>query len=128
MYLTVGCFSPLLRAGPVSAIAAILLLAACGGMEKSADFDRHRYSQLTIPRDRSGLIYFDVRFPAEFPADDPAADAVRMHWLSAWLAARRLCPDGFDVAKRRPFEYLEDNPRGHQERWEVVCRTAVKSG
>jgi hypothetical protein len=110
-------------------VAAVLasLLTACSGMEKSADFDRHRYSQLTTLRDRPGLMYFDLRFPAEFPLDDPAADAARMGWLGTWLAQRSLCPSGFDVSKRRAFDYLEDNPRGYQQRWEVVCRTAVKA-
>jgi hypothetical protein len=105
-----------------------LLVAACGGLEKSADFDRHRYSQLSMARDRPGVIYFDLTFPADFPRDDPAADAARMRWLGAWLAQRSLCPQGFDVAKRRVFDYLEDNPRGYQQRWEVVCRTAMDGG
>lgn len=123
-----ACLRPLLCFGLAFAIVASLLLPACSGIEKSADFDRHRYSQLTIPRDRPGVIYFDVIFPPEFPADDPAADAARMRWLGTWLAQRNLCPDGFDVTKRRAFDYLEDNPRGYQQRWEVTCRSAVKAG
>lgn len=127
MRLNVDSACSLLRFGRVIAIAASLLLTACSGMEKSADFDRHRYSQLTTPRDRPGVMYFDLIFPAEFPADDPAADAARMRWLSTWLAQRSLCPDGFEISKRREFDYLEDNPRGYQQRWEVVCRAAVKA-
>lgn len=127
MHLNIGPFCPLPRFGLVFAMAASLLLTACAGIEKSADFDRHRYSQLTTPRDRPGVIYFDLIFPAEYPADVPAADAARMRWLDTWLAQRGLCPEGFEVSGRRAFEYLEDNPRGHQQRWEVVCRAAVKT-
>jgi hypothetical protein len=123
----VGSFALLLRFGLVFTLAASLLLAACAGIEKSADFDRHRYSQLTTPRDRPGVSYFDLMFPAEYPADDPVADAARMRWLGTWLAQRGLCPEGFDVAKRRAFDYLEDNPRGYQQRWEVTCRAATKT-
>ena len=118
---------PMMRYG-LAAIAATLLLAACGGIEKSRDFDRHRFSQLTTPASRPGIFYFDLSFPPEFPADDPVAEAARMRWLSDWLLQRQLCPDGFEVLRRRPFDYLEDNPRGHQQRWEVSCRTATKAG
>lgn len=127
MRLNVGFVPSLRRFGLAAAVAVSLLLAGCSGIEKSTDFDRHRYSQLTTPRDRPGLLYFDVVFPAEFPADDPAADAARMRWLGAWLAQRGLCPDGFEISKRRDFDYLEDNPRGYQQRWEVICRAAVKA-
>ena len=27
----------------------------------------------------------------------------------------------YEVLDRRPFEYLEDNPAGYQQRWEVRC-------
>ncbi|MBM4221467.1 MAG: hypothetical protein FJ170_05915 [Gammaproteobacteria bacterium] len=112
----------------LAVFAAALLLAACGSLEKSVDFDRHRYSQLSTPAARPGIFYFDLSFPPEFPADDPVAEAARMRWLGDWLAQRGLCPDGFEVSKRRPFDYLEDNPRGHQQRWEVACRTATTPG
>jgi hypothetical protein len=125
--INMGCSRHWLR--PVAAAAILAsLVTACGGIEKSADFDRHRYSQLTTPRDRPEVIYFDLLFPAEFPRDDPAAEAARMRWLGVWLTQRSLCPHGFDVSKRRDFDYLEDNPRGWQQRWEVVCRTAMKAG
>lgn len=117
---------PLPRLG-LAAVILASLLTACSGLEKSADYDRHRYSQLTTARDRPDVIYFDVLFPAEFPRNDPAAEAARMRWLDSWLAQRGICPHGFDVPKRRNFEFLEDNPRGYQQRWEVVCRPDVKA-
>ena len=110
-------------------LAMLVVTLALGGctdaIEKSEDFDRHRFSGLTMPYDRPGTIYFDVKFNADFPADSPEAEAVRMRWLAAWLKQRGLCPAGFDVTKRRPFDYLEDNPRGYQERWEVTCRAPL---
>jgi hypothetical protein len=126
MRRTFGFPEPLPRLALAAAILASLV-SACGGLEKSADYDRHRYSQLTTARDRPDVIYFDVLFPAEFPRDDPAADAARMRWLDTWLAQRGICPHGFDVPRRRGFDYLEDNPRGYQQRWEVVCRADVKA-
>ena len=104
--------------------ALALLVAGCAStLEKSADFDRHRYSQLVQPFDRRGQIYFDVVFNAAYPADDPVADAKRTAWLGAWLAQKRLCAGGHAVTTRRPFEYLEDNPAGFQQRWEIRCQT-----
>jgi hypothetical protein len=110
----------------LAGLVIALLVSACGGIGTSTDFDRHRYSQLTMSRDRSDVLYFDLLFPAEFPLDDPAADAVRMRWLRDWLVQRGLCPQGFDVPKRRSFDYLEDNARGYEQRWEVVCRAAAQ--
>ncbi|MEO7386364.1 MAG: hypothetical protein ABIX37_05470 [Gammaproteobacteria bacterium] len=104
----------------------LALLAGCAAdvLDKSADFDRHRYSRLVQPFDKPDKIYFDVTFNTDFPADDPAAEAVRMTWLEAWITQRRLCAAGHEVALRRPFDYLEDNPAGYQERWEIRCLTS----
>ena len=100
----------------------VLVLAGCASaLDKSADFDRHRYSQLMQPFDRPDKIYFDVIFGPDFPADDPTADRSRAAWLEAWLEQRRLCPAGYEVLDRRPFDYLEDNPAGYQQRWEIRC-------
>ena len=102
---------------------AVLVAGCAGALERSADFDRHRYSQLVQPFDRSGKIYFDVVFNAAYPADDPVADAKRTAWLSAWLAQKRLCAGGHEVTTRRQFDYLEDNPAGFTQRWEISCQT-----
>lgn len=104
-------------------LALAVLVAGCtGALDKSEDFDRHRYSQLVQPYDRPDQIYFDVIFSADFPADDTAADAARMAWLQDWLGQRHLCAAGHEVAIRRPFNYLESNPAGYQQRWEIRCR------
>jgi hypothetical protein len=98
-------------------------LAGCASpLDKSADFDRHRHSQLIQPVSRPGVIYFDVRFNPDFPADEPFADTARERWLATWLEIRGLCPAGYEVSRRRPFDYLEDNPRGYDQRWEIACR------
>ena len=104
-------------------VAALLALSGCAAdvLDKSADFDRHRYSRLVQPFDKPDKIYFDVLFGPEYPADDPAAEEARMGWLDAWLEQRRLCASGHEVAARRPFDYLEDNPAGYQQRWEIRC-------
>lgn len=105
-----------------------VLASGCASLDRavdnSEDFDRHRYSRLVQPFDHPDRIYFDVVFSPDFPADDPAADAVRMKWLEGWLKQRRLCAAGHEVAIQRPFDFLEDNPAGYQQRWEVRCRAA----
>lgn len=104
-------------------LAPLVLLAGCAAdvLDKSADFDRHRNSRIVQPFDRPDRIYFDVRFSPEYPADDPAAEEARMMWLEGWLKQRQLCAAGHEVESRRPFDYLEDNPAGYQQRWEVRC-------
>jgi hypothetical protein len=105
-----------------------VLVAGCASvdkaLDKSEDFDRHRYSQLVQPFEHRERIYFDVVFTADFPEDDPAADAARMAWLKGWLKQRHLCAAGHEVAIRRPFDFFEDNPAGYQQRWEIRCLAA----
>jgi hypothetical protein len=111
----------LVRAG-----AAAVLLAGCAAqaLDKSADFDRHRYSRVVQAFDHPDKIYFDVTFSADYPAEDPVAEQARMAWLDAWLEQRHLCASGHEVTLRRPFDYLEDNPAGYQQRWEIRCLAA----
>ncbi len=105
------------------AMAPLVLLAGCAAdvLDKSADFDRHRNSRIVQPYDKPDKIYFDVRFSPEYPADDAAAEEARMLWLEGWLKQRQLCASGHEVTGRRPFDYLEDNPAGYQQRWEIRC-------
>jgi hypothetical protein len=107
----------------VLASGVMVALAGCAAnvLDKSADFDRHRYSQLVQSRDSPDKIYFDVKFAPDYPAGDPAADQARQAWLDGWLRQRKLCAGGHQVTVRRPFDYLEDNPAGYQERWEIRC-------
>ena len=108
-------------------ISSFVSLAGCAAdvLDKSADFDRHRYSRIVQPFDKPDKIYFDVLFGPEYPQDDPAAEDARMLWLQSWLEQRRLCASGHEVSARRPFDYLEDNPAGYQQRWEIRCVVAA---
>jgi hypothetical protein len=112
---------------PALVAAGSIYLAGCatGARGKSVDFDRHRFSRVIQPFDQPGKIYYDVLFSPDYPADDAVAEQARLDWLKSWLAQRQLCPAGHEVAARRPFDYLEDNPAGYQQRWEVRCVAAA---
>jgi len=105
----------------------VATLAACQSIHESKDFERHRYSQLSEPYDRNDVIYFDVKFDANYPDQDPAAEKIRMGWLEAWLEQRKMCGDGYEIDKRRPFDMMEDNPARYDMRYEVKCKVAVPS-
>ena len=104
---------------------AVLCLNACTAFVDPTDFNRHRYSDITIPRDRTDLFYFDVTTGAEFPAEDPEAEAERMKWLGGWMRQRQMCPSGHEVLKKRPFEFIEDNPARRDVRYEVRCKSGA---
>ena len=105
-------------------VVLALVVASCASMHESKDFERHRNSQLEVPYDRDDVFYFDASFTAQYPDDDGAAEAVRLEWLAQWLDQRSLCPDGFEVVTRRPFEFLEHNPARHDVRYEVKCKSS----
>jgi PBP1b-binding outer membrane lipoprotein LpoB len=100
-----------------------LLFVGCASLNESPDFVRHRYSQLTEPYDRSDVVYFDVMFDPSYPDNDSAAEAKRMEWLSDWLEKIHMCPDGYEIVTRRPFDMLENNPARYDIRYEVKCKT-----
>lgn len=104
-------------------LAAVLCgVTGCSGIHESADFERHRHSQLVQPLTRPGVIFFDVRFSPAWPEDDPKAETARAEWLATSMKQRGLCMHGHEVVERRPFDWLEDNPAGYDERWEIRCR------
>lgn len=102
--------------------ACAALLGACNAMNDRTDYNRHRFSDITVPHDRTDLFYFDVTTGGDFPADDPTAEAERMKWLDGWMRQRKMCPTGPEVLKKRPFDYLEDNPARRDLRYEVRCK------
>jgi len=108
------------RAWTIVLLATVLV--ACESMHESPAFERHRYSQLTEPFERNDVIFFDVTFDPNFPDGDPAAEAKRMEWLTGWLNQRKMCLDGYEILKRRPFDMLENNPARHDIRYEVKCK------
>jgi hypothetical protein len=103
-----------------SFLLVVLLLSYCADIHKSADFERHRYSQLSEPYDRNDVMYFDATFTVEIP-DTEAGEAKRMEWLQAWLDQQNICAEGFEVVIRRPFEQMESNAARHDIRYEVKC-------
>ena len=58
--------------------------------------------------------------------ESQAAEDQRLRWLDDWLELRQMCPGGHEVLKRRPFDFLEDNPGHRDQRYEVRCKP-VKS-
>jgi hypothetical protein len=100
-----------------------VVLVGCASIHESPDFVRHRYSQLTEPYDRSDVVYFDVMFDPSYPDGDPVAEKKRMEWLSDWLKQVHMCPDGYEIVKRRPFDMLENNPARYDIRYEVKCKS-----
>ena len=109
-------------------LAALLTLTgglgACAGMHESKDYERHRYSQIVTPFDRTDVVYVDMKFDPKYPDDDPVAEQTRMDWIAAWLELRQMCDDGFEVEKRRPFDMMENNPARYDIRYEIKCKSA----
>jgi len=105
--------------------AVIVLVAGCQSIHESEDYQRHRYSQLSEPRERDDVLYFDVKIDVNYPSDDPVAEEIRMGWLTAWLDARNMCADGFRIADQRPFDSMEYNPAQYDRRYEVKCKVVA---
>lgn len=111
---------------PAAAAALVVLLGACTAFDTPHTYNRHRLSDISLPRDSgsSGVIYFDVTVTAEFPDNDPVAEAERMTWLAESLEQRSMCLLGYDIVSRRAFDFMEDNPARRDLRYEVRCRTS----
>jgi hypothetical protein len=107
-------------------ILIIVLVAACTDIHKSADYERHRYSQFVVPYERNDVMYFDVTLNVEFP-DDEVGEATRMEWLKSWLEQRNMCADSFEIVNRRPFDPMENNPARYDLRYEVKCSAVQES-
>jgi hypothetical protein len=101
-----------------------LLVSACssiGSPHDSPDYYRHSLSQLSSPREGGDFYWFDVKLTPEYPNDSEAAEEIRMEWLSAWLANRKTCPNGYDIVERRQFDYMELNAGRYDLRYKVRC-------
>ncbi len=93
-------------------------------------YNRHRLSEIVQPRNGTAeaptdVLYFDVSVTAELPDNNPTAEATRMAWLAESLKQRGMCPGGHDIVRRRPFDFMEDNPARRDLRYEVKCRAVV---
>ena len=110
-----------------SGVAALLALAAvvggCTAFDTPEEYNRHRLSDVTLPRDGStDIFFFDVTVTAEFPDNDARAEAERMKWLDAWMVQRHMCPTGHEIIEKRKFDYMEDNPARRDLRYEARCK------
>ena len=123
----------LMRKFPETLVLTTILIACSpsqsfrNSMSNSADYDRHRMSRLMMPMDGVGsqdTMIFEATISPSFPADDPAAEKQRMAWLNSWLEVRKLCPDGYEILDRRPFDTLDYNPAHHDLRYELRCKSA----
>lgn len=102
------------------------VLAACAAFDTPDTYNRHRLSDITMPRDAAAgdVFYFDVTVTAEFPDNSAAGEAERMKWLGEWLKQRNMCAEGHEVVRKRRFDYMEDNPARRDLRYEVRCKSA----
>lgn len=105
---------------------AVLALGGCTAFDTPDLYNRHRLSDITLPRDGAGgdrtdIFFFDVTVTAEFPDNSATAEAERMEWLDEWLEQRNMCAKGHEVLKKRKFDYMEDNPARRDLRYEVRC-------
>lgn len=106
---------------------AVAGLGACTAFDTPENYNRHRLSDITLPRDPgvdSEVFYFDASVTGEFPDGSAEAEAARMRWLQAWLEQRNMCASGHEVLARRGFGELEDNPARRDLRYEVRCRSS----
>ncbi len=113
----------------VFAMVALQLVACSTKFVTPSTYNRHRYSEITVPRTGfgdstvdEGVFFFDVSLSGEFPDESAAAEAERMKWLEEWLKQRSMCLTGYEILKKRRFDYMEDNPARRDRRYEVRCR------
>jgi hypothetical protein len=105
------------------AAVTTMLLAACTAFDTPDTYNRHRLSDITLPREGSGdTFFFDVTVTAEFPENSDVAEAERMKWLAEWLEVRHMCPTGYEILNKRKFDFMEDNAARRDLRYEVRCR------
>ncbi len=115
--------------GRIALAMAVLPVAACSpSFVTPSTYNRHRLSEITVPREVGGenavnkdVFFFDVSLTAEFPESSEAAEAERMKWLEEWLKQRSMCLSGYEILKKRRFDYMEDNPARRDLRYEVRC-------
>lgn len=108
------------------AFALAAVLAGCVMEERSrGDFERHNQSILRDSYAEPGMLVFEAKAGAAFPADSQSAEDLRMQWLDAWLAQRKLCPNGHEVISREPIGAGEPNFHDMDLRYRIRCADAV---
>lgn len=102
-------------------LAVLLVLAGCDTLHDSSDYERHSNSRISKPLAGGDFFWFDVKLTPATPLANEQAEQQRQAWLQAWLVQRKLCPAGYEIAERRPFEFLEHNPERMDIRYKVRC-------
>lgn len=101
-----------------------LCLAACAA-SPSDGYERHGLSRLVEVPGSATEYVFEVGDPPQGAGQtEEDAEAVRMRWLSEWLAVQGLCQWGHQIVDRRPFGPFEYNPMHAKLRYLVRCRSA----
>lgn len=103
-------------------VAFGLSLGGCKDLHQSVDLDRHKYSNLRTSMNKSDVMVFEAKATLEAPADSESGEAIRMEWLTGWLAQRGQCGEGYEVLERRPYGRNDANPYGFDLRYEVRCK------
>jgi hypothetical protein len=122
-----------LHAALIPIVALLLTAGGCTAFDTPATYNRHRLSDIALPRSADGsagetpgdIFYFDVTITPEFPDNNSTAEAERMRWLTDWLVQRNMCPTGYEIIKKRKFDYMEDNPARRDIRYEVRCKAGT---
>ncbi len=101
-------------------LSCFLLLAGCAAQGNS--FERHSLSRLSEVSGSAVEFEFETRAVPGFERDDPEAEAVRMQWLTEWLAVRGACKSGYEVTERRQLELSTYNDYQSEFHYLVRCR------
>ncbi len=101
----------------------ILCLGAAACAAQGPDgFERHSHSRLVAVEGSASEYIFESGEAPGFTSTDPQGEAVRMLWLSEWLAMRGACSNGYEIVDKRPFGPMEYNPMRASFRYLVRCR------
>lgn len=104
-------------------VISVLLAGVSGGYVN--DLDAPFQTQVLLQGDGK-LLYTAATTPADLP-NDRHGDQLRLHYLGRYLAAKHLCPNGYDVLDKkvapdvRPRKYDMDERDGWVT-YSIACR------
>ena len=107
-------------------LAATSMVAGCQQLHESADYERHTQSRISQPLAGGDFYWFDVKVTPALPLESDPAEQQRQIWLQTWLLQQKLCPAGYEILERRPFEFQEHNPAQLDIRYKVRCVVEVQ--
>lgn len=109
--------------GRLICLTLLLVVTACATSPGDA-YQRHSHSRLVPVEGSSSEFVFASRADVVPTDADANAEAVRLRWISEWLAIRGACAAGHEVVDQRPFGPMEYNPAMADLRYLVRCRAA----